>query len=507
MSVAERYHVDDFFDVMERERLTLVYDNVRIRGGHCKAVPIDFSLKTKFSRNVGLKIPMVSSPMDTVTEYKMAIAMAIHGGIGVIHKNMTAEEQARQAARVKFHVNCLIETPICVFGDETIKSILSRIRAKGWTFHSFPVLDRDGKLIGVITKSDFEFCFDQSLTASKVMTASPISAPSGTSFDEAFGIMVRNKKKFLPIINPSGNVCGLYVFSDLLRIKNGNASMYNLDERNQLRVAAAIGSQKEDYERVERLVEEHVDAIVIDSSQGDSVFVWDMLEWIKKHYPELDVMAGNISTPDAAKELIRLGVDAIRVGQGPGSICITTPTTGGGAAQLSAVYRCSKAARGSGVPICADGGIRYAGDIAKAIVAGADNAMIGGIFARAEESPGEVVLIQGQKKKRYRGMGSIEAMRSSLASRERYSQEKFSNDELVPEGVPGLVPYAGDLRHIIHVLKIGILTSMKNSGVNNIPEMQKSCDFDRVTSEAIQEGNPHDIIITEEPANYEINGQ
>lgn len=506
MQELERFCVDDFFDVLDRERLTLVYDNVRIRGGHCRIMPDDSSLKTKFSRNIALKIPMVSSPMDTVTEYRMAIAMAIHGGIGVIHRNMTAQEQARQVARVKFHVNCLIETPICVYSGETIEAVLNKRKAKGWTFHSFPVIDRAHRLVGVLTKGDCEFCLDPSRKVSEVMTTSPVFASKGTTFDQAFEIMARHKKKVLPCVNSDQTIAGLYVFSDLLRIKKGNASMYNLDAKNQLRVAAAVGTQKEDYERVQRLVEEHVDAIVIDSSQGDSEFVWEMLKWIKLHYPDLDVMAGNVSNFQAAKELIALGADAIRVGQGPGSICITTPITGGGAAQLSAVYHCAKASRGTGVPVCADGGIRYPGDIAKAIVAGADSAMMGGIFARAEESPGEIVLVRGQKMKRYRGMGSIEAMKSSAASRSRYSQEKFSKDELVPEGVSGLEPYAGESKHIIHVLKTGIITSMKNAGVNSIEEMQKMCDFDRVTSEAVEEGNSHDIIVTEEPPSYNING-
>lgn len=495
--------IDVFFSILEALRLTITYDDVRIRGGHCHKVPDDSSLATKFSRNIPLKIPFVSAPMDTVTEYKMAIALAVLGGIGVIHRNLTPDEQARQVARVKFFTNCRIDKPFTVLESETMESVRKKRNEKGWAFHSFPVLNTERKVVGIVTHKDFIFCKEGRRLVKDAMTKDPIVAQTETTPNQAYEIMLSNKIKHLPLVHADGTLAGLYVWKDVDRIKSGDLSLWNLDENFQLRVAAAIGTGSGDLERAEKLISENVDALVIDSSQGDSEFVWDMLHQIKTRHPEVDVVAGNITAYDAAANLIKRGADGLRIGQGSGSTCITTPTTGGGCAQLTAVYRCAKAARGTDVAICADGGIRFGGDAAKAIIAGADNAMIGRLFARTKESPSETVIYKGQEMKRLRGMGSLEAMKESEASRDRYAQLGLSVEDLVPEGVNTLVPAAGELRLTIHWLKQGILTCMKNAGFTSIQDLKKNGDFDRVSEAAIREGKPHDIIMIEEPPNYQ----
>src|SRR3989344_6899902 len=436
--------------VLERAReegLALTFDDVRLRTGYAEVMPDEVNLESKFSRNVGLKIPIVSAAMDTVTEYGLAIELAKLGGIGVIHRSLSIEDQADHVARVKHHLNGLIEKPICVYEDEKVQDILAKREEKGYSFHSFPVLSREEKLVGIVTGNDFEFSEGHSLKVRDIMSTELLSAPRDTTIDKAHDLMRDKKKKIIPLITENGGVAGMYVFSDVKRIKTRSAETYNVDSRGQLRVAAAIGTGDEALERVERL-SKRVDVIVIDTAHGDSKSVIDTLREIKRNY-SLDVVVGNVSIGESAKRLVEAGADGIKVGQGPGSICTTRVIAGVGRPQVSAVYDCAKAIAEYGVPICADGGLRSSGDIPVAIAAGAHSVMMGSMLAGTEEAPGNIIFAEGRQWKSYRGMGSIGAMEKSKSSRERYLQQQTGKNQLVPEGVEGLVPYKGRLAEVI----------------------------------------------------------
>lgn len=485
----------------KEEGLALTFDDVRLRTGYAEVMPDNVSIESKFSRNVGLKIPIVSAAMDTVTEYKLAIELAKLGGIGVIHRGLSSEDQAFHIARVKHHLNGLIEKPICVYEDEQISSVLSKRKSKGYTFHSFPVLNKDGRLAGIITGNDFEFCEDSSLSVRNVMSTELLTAPEGTSIDSAYDLMRREKKKILPLIKNNGEISGMYVFSDVKRIKTRSAETYNVDNKGQLRVAAAVGTGEEALERVARLSSKNVDVIVIDTAHGDSRAVIDTLKEIKRNY-SLDVVVGNVSIGESAKRLAGAGADGIKVGQGPGSICTTRIIAGIGRPQVSAVYDCTKAIKGYDIPICADGGFRSSGDIPLAIAAGAHSVMMGNMLAGTEEAPGEIVFVEGRQWKSYRGMGSIGAMETSRSSRERYLQKQTGKNQLIPEGIEGLVPYKGRLGDVLFQYVGGLRRGMGYVGAASIEELREKGDFDRITSAGFLESHPHDIKITKDSPNY-----
>ena len=463
-------------------------------------MPDQVNIESKFSRNVGLKIPVVSAAMDTVTEFGLAIELAKLGGIGVLHRSLNVEEQADHVARVKHHLNGLIEKPICVYEDESVLSILNRREEKSYPFHSFPVLSREGKLVGIVTGNDFEFNGDSSLSVGDIMSTELLSASRETTIDEAYDLMRKEKKKILPLVTDRGEVGGMYVFSDVKRIKTRSAETYNVDSKGQLRVAAAVGTGEEALERVERL-SKRVDVIVIDTAHGDSKSVIDTLKEIKRNY-SLDVVVGNVSIGESAKRLAEAGADGIKVGQGPGSICTTRIIAGIGRPQVSAVYDCAKAIEGYDIPICADGGLRSSGDIPVAIAAGANSVMMGSMLAGTEESPGNIVFVEGRQWKSYRGMGSIGAMETSRSSRERYLQQQTGKNQLIPEGVEGLVAYKGKLGDVIFQYIGGLRRGMGYVGAISIEELREKGDFDRITAAGFSESHPHDIKITKDSPNH-----
>lgn len=490
--------------VLEKAReegLALTFDDLRLRTDYSEVLPDEVDVSSKFSRNVGSKIPIIGAAMDTVTEYALAIELAKLGGIGVIHKNLDIGEQAAQVARVKYHLNGLIDNPICVFEDETVSAILSRREEKEYRFHSFPVLDRDRKLVGIITENDFDLCTHPDLKAKQIMTSSLLTAKVGTTLDEAYDLMRNEKKKALPLVDDQRVLQGMYVFSDVKRIKERSAVMYNVDKRGQLIVAAAVGTGEEALERVARLHENKVDVIVIDTAHGDSKRVYETLKQIKRAY-NLDVVVGNVSVGASAKRLVAAGADGVKVGQGGGSICTTRIIAGIGRPQVSAIYDCAMEIDGSGVPICADGGLRSSGDITIAIGAGAHSVMMGSMLAGTAEAPGKIISVDGGQWKTYRGMGSLGAMQERKGSRERYNQGNKKGNKLVPEGVEGAVPYKGSLADVMIQYMGGLRSGMGYVGAASIEELRKRGDFDRITSAGFKESHPHDIKITRDSPNY-----
>ncbi|NTV29211.1 MAG: IMP dehydrogenase [Candidatus Omnitrophica bacterium] len=490
---------DGFFRKIGNQGIALTYDDVRLTTGYSEVLPDNINVESKFSKNVGLKIPIVSAAMDTVTEAEMAIEIAKLGGIGIIHKNLSAQEQAAQVARVKYHLNGFIDKPICFEENVSIGEILAYKKEREFNFHSFLIIDSNHHLVGVLTKNDFDFCEDHSLKAKQVMTKKLITADPGTGLREAYRLMKEGKKKALPLVDKDGKVAGLYTFSDVKRILFGDSKSFNIDRDGRLRVGAAIGVYDDAFERVEKLVSEKVDLVIIDTAHGDSKGVLETLKLLKKRY-DIDVLAGNISEPESAQRLCRAGADGLKVGQGPGSICTTRIIAGIGKPQVSAIYECSKVAAKFGVPVCADGGLKFSGDIPIAIGAGAHSVMMGNMLAGTKESPGEFRFHQGVQYKVYRGMGSLGAMESNKGSRERYNQGK---NDLVPEGMEGMVPYKGPLREVIHQYIGGLRRGMGYVGAGNIEELRTIAQFVRITEAGKAESHPHDIIITREAPNYQ----
>jgi IMP dehydrogenase len=493
-----------FFERMEAIGLAVTYDEVRLKTNYSRVPPTSVSLETRFSRRVPLKIPIVSAAMDTVTERKMAIAIAKLGGIGVIHRNLTPLEQKEEVRRVKYHLSGMINNPVTVAETVTLREMDDMRTQRHFSFHTFPVLDAEGRLVGLITQNDFDFCEDLSQTAANVMTRDLITANPETSVDEAFRKMRAAKKKVLPLVDAEGRLAGMYLFSDLVRIKSGSSSGFNVDERGRLRVAAAVGTGKEALSRVD-LLHHYVDAIVIDTAHGDSQDVFDTLREIKRAY-DVDVVAGNISEYCSAKRLLEAGADGIKVGQGPGSICTTRIVAGIGCPQVTAVHKVAWALEESGVPLCADGGIESSGDIAIAIGAGANSVMLGKLLAGTKEAPGRLITIKGRKYKQYRGMGSLGAMAGGECS-DRYFQEShemIGRTKFVPEGVEGAIPYRGTVSDTIYQLIGGMRSSMGYCGAANIKEMQEKAHFIRVTPSGMTESHPHDIMITDEAPNYPL---
>ena len=475
----------------------LTYDDVLLVPAYSEVLPREVRLDTLFSRNISLKIPVVSAAMDTVTESRMAIAMAQEGGLGVLHKNMSIEEQAIKVRKVKRSENGMIIDPVTLHEDALVGDALQIMREYG--IGGIPVTNNKNKLVGIITNRDLRFEKEVSKPISKVMTRDNLITTSEfVDFSDAEMILQEHKIEKLPVVDKDYHLVGLITYRDILKIKERpNACK---DERGRLRVAAAVGVTRDTVERVQALVKAGVDAVVVDTAHGHSKGVLEMTTLIKKQFPELDVVVGNIATGEAAKDLVKAGADGIKVGIGPGSICTTRIIAGVGVPQLTAVIDVAEAIKGSGIPIIADGGIRYTGDIVKAIAAGASSIMAGSQFAGVEEAPGETIIYEGRKYKTYRGMGSIEAMQSG--SKDRYFQDVEDDvKKLVPEGIVGRVPYKGTLSEVVHQMVGGLRAGMGYCGAKDISELQEA-QFIRITNAGIRESHVHDVQITRESPNY-----
>ena len=477
--------------------LGLTYDDVLLVPAYSSVLPKDVSIRSRFSRNITLNTPVVSAAMDTVTESAMAIAMAQEGGIGVLHKNMSPQEQARHVTAVKREESGMILNPIMLHPDATVADAKKCMHE--YSIGGIPIVDEHNKLIGIVTNRDLRFEKEAGKPLSQIMSTRLITCPIGTTLDQAEEILQKHKIEKLPVVDNDGILKGLITFRDITKVKtHPNA---NKDRYGRLRVAAAIGVGRENIERARLLVEAGVDALVIDTAHGHSVNVVDILRNVKKEFPHIDVVVGNIATGQAAQFLVDLGADAVKVGIGPGSICTTRVVAGVGYPQFSAVMEVAKAIEGSGVPIIADGGIKYTGDIPKAIAAGASCVMLGSMLAGTQESPGETIIYEGRKFKTYRGMGSIEAMEKG--SKDRYFQDtENDNKKLVPEGIVGRVPYKGSISESMHQFIGGLRAGMGYCGAKDIETMQTEARFVQITSSGIRESHPHDITITKEAPNY-----
>ncbi|PKP05106.1 MAG: IMP dehydrogenase [Bacteroidetes bacterium HGW-Bacteroidetes-6] len=475
----------------------LTYDDVLLVPAYSEVLPRETNLISKFTRNIQMNVPLVSAAMDTVTESAMAIAMAQEGGIGVIHKNMTIEQQATEVKKVKRAENGMIIDPVTIFANETVADALHLMKDR--KIGGIPVVDKNHKLIGIVTNRDLRFEKQHTRIISDVMTKDHlVTVTEFTNFEKAEEILQEYKIEKLPVVDKDYRLIGLITYRDIIKIKERpNACK---DKLGRLRVAAAVGISSNTEERVSALVDAGVDAIVIDTAHGHSRGVLDMVKTIRKKFNDIQLVVGNIATAEAALALANIGVDAVKVGIGPGSICTTRVIAGVGVPQLSAVYEVSQALKGSGVPIIADGGIRYTGDIAKAIAAGACSVMAGSLFAGVDESPGETIIFEGRKFKTYRGMGSVEAMQHG--SKDRYFQDAEDDiKKLVPEGIVGRIPYNGSLSEVMHQLVGGLRAGMGYCGAKDIETMQQS-QFIRITNSGIIESHPHDVTIIREAPNY-----
>jgi IMP dehydrogenase len=476
----------------------LTYDDVLLVPGYSEVLPRDVNISTFFTREIKLNTPVVSAAMDTVTEHSMAIAIAQEGGIGVLHKNMSIEEQADQVRKVKRSESGMILDPVTILNDASIGDAVKLMTDN--KIGGIPVVDKQHKLHGIVTSRDLRFEKDLKKALKGVMTplSRLITVPSGITLKKAEEILQEHKIEKLPIVDKSGKLVGLITYKDIIKIKvRPNACK---DERGRLRVAAAVGVTADTMERVDALVNAGVDAIIIDTAHGHSKGVIDKLKEVKKKYKNLQVVVGNIATGKAALDLVKAGADAVKVGIGPGSICTTRVIAGVGVPQLSAIVDVATALKGKGIPLIADGGIRFTGDVVKAIAAGASTVMMGGMFAGTEESPGETIIFEGRKFKSYRGMGSLEAMQKG--SKDRYFQDAEDDiKKLVPEGISGRVPYKGSLAEIIYQIIGGLRAGMGYTGAKNIKALQEA-KFIRITASGIRESHPHDVVVTREAPNY-----
>jgi len=492
-------YMEDFMKTFPYEGLT--YDDVTLVTQYADFLPDDASLETRLTSRMKMKIPFVSAAMDTVTEAPMAIAMALAGGIGVIHKNLEDELQAAEVAKVKNHLNGLIANPVCFHEDDDISFLRSEKAARKLKFNGFPVLDAQDRLVGMITSSDMRFAPMNAMKLRDVMQNTLLTAKPGTSLKKAYDLMRANKIGKLPLVDKAGHVVGLYSFTDVRRIVEDGNRQANCDDKFRLRVSASVSGGKGDYVRMEKLADAGVDVVVVDSAHGHSKGIMDMTSWIVGHFPKVDVIAGNIATGEAALALRKAGAHAVKVGIGPGSICTTRVVCGVGIPQLTAVYSAAKALKGS-IPVIADGGIKLSGDVPKALAAGADSVMLGSVLAGTEESPGEKIYSNGRQYVVYRGMGSMAALKNGKGSRARYFQDKESEEDLVPQGIEGMVPYSGHVKSIMTQFCGGLRASLGYCGTKTIPELQARGKFYRVTAAGQREARPHDITITKEAPNY-----
>jgi len=478
----------------------LTFDDVLLVPAYSEILPAEADTRTRFSRNIDLNIPLCSSAMDTVTEASLAIALAQHGGIGVIHKNFSIQEQAEEVDKVKRSESGMIVDPVTIGQDKLVSdalAIMSRYKISG-----VPVTDANGLLVGIITNRDLRFETRTDIPVSEIMTPQPlVTVPVGTTLDEAKVKLQKHRIEKLLVVDDNGHLKGLITVKDIQ--KAINFPIAAKDELGRLRCAAAIGATGDFLERAEALVASRVDAIVIDTAHGHSSRVINAIKSVRSKFPEIEIIAGNVATADATSALIIAGVDAVKIGIGPGSICTTRVVTGAGVPQVSAIVECVAAAKGSDVPIIADGGVKFSGDVAKAIAAGADSVMIGSLFAGTEEAPGEVILFQGRNFKTYRGMGSIGAMKKG--SSDRYAQEGTVADaKYIPEGIEGRVAYKGTVAEMVTQLVGGLRSGMGYTGCRSIDELQSNAKFVRITSAGLRESHVHDVIITKEAPNYRI---
>jgi IMP dehydrogenase len=476
----------------------LTYDDVLLVPNYSEVLPREVDIKTQFTRNIRINIPIVSAAMDTVTESRMAIAIAREGGIGVLHKNMSIEGQATKVRKVKRAESGMILDPVTLPLDAVVQDAKASMREH--SIGGIPIVDDQGRLIGIVTNRDLRFEKNNDRPMSEVMTSENlVTVGQGTSLEEAEDILQENKIEKLPVVDSDNKLVGLITFRDITKLTQ--KPIANKDSYGRLRVAAAIGVTSDALERATALVGAGVDAIVIDTAHGHTRGVVSILKDVKNAFPDLDVIVGNIATAEAARFLVEAGADAVKVGIGPGSICTTRVVAGVGFPQFSAVLEVAEAIKGSGVPVIADGGIRYTGDIPKAIAAGADTVMLGSLLAGTKESPGETIIYEGRKFKSYRGMGSVEAMKHG--SKDRYFQDVEDDiKKLVPEGIVGRVPYKGDLYESIHQFVGGLRAGMGYCGAPDIAALKEKGRFVKITSSGIQESHPHNVTITKESPNY-----
>ena len=480
----------------------LTFDDVLLLPAHSTVLPREVEIKTQLTRTIALNIPLISAAMDTVTEARLAIAMAQEGGIGIIHKNMTAEEQAREVQSVKKFESGVIKDPITVSPDISIREVINLTRAK--KISGVPVVVGDD-LVGIVTSRDlrFETRFDEPISSVMTPKERLVTVNENGSQQEAIALLHKHRIEKVLVVNDKFQLRGMITVKDIQKAKDYPIACK--DEQERLRVGAAVGTGYGTEERVAALVAAGVDVIIVDTAHGHSQGVLDRVRWVKKHYPHVQVIGGNIATAAAANALVEAGADGVKVGIGPGSICTTRIVAGVGVPQITAVSNVAEALKGTGVPLIADGGIRYSGDVAKALAAGAYAVMLGGLFAGTEEAPGEVELFQGRSYKSYRGMGSLGAMSQVQGSSDRYFQDETDSvEKLVPEGIEGRVPYKGSLIAVIHQLLGGIRSSMGYTGAQSIKALHEKAQFVRVTSAGIRESHVHDVTITKEAPNYRM---
>ena len=497
-------------EAAHRDGWALTFPDVRLKTGYSEVMPRGVELESRFTRKVPLKVPIVSAAMDTVTEMDTAIAMAQLGGLGVLHRNLSDRELLRQFYRVKFNLHGRIRTPITIKPDQTVAEVLDMMKRERYEFHTFPVVDsKDGKLVGIVGGDDFDFCQDTTSPVSSIMTREIVSAGPGISAEQAYALMIQNKRKTIPLIDSDEKLVGMYVWKDVKRIVKGETKRYNLDDSGRLRVGIAVGIRDDIEEFLGPFVEHGLDVAVHQSAHAATKSMLDTLERIKRAYPNLEVAVGNVSEPEDAVRLADNGADGILVGQGGGSICTTRVVAGVGCPQVTVVYNCTRALEKAGhdVPVCSDGGIEYSGDIPIAIGAGAESVMVGKLLAGTEEAPGEKITIGGRQFKVYRGMGSEAAMKAHAASRERYRQNDNGPDKLVPEGIEGAVPIRGKLEDVLYQYTGGLRAGMGYVGARTIQELREKAKFHRTTSAGTQENHPHGVLMTREPPNYASRGE
>ncbi len=481
----------------------LTFDDVLLLPAESSVLPKDVDLKTQLTRHITLNIPILSAAMDTVTDARLAIAIAQEGGLGIIHKNMTIEQQVSEVRKVKKFESGVVKDPVTVAPETSVREVLDII--KTFNFHALPVVGKDQQLMGIVTSRDlrFETNLDQSVTHIMTPKDRLVTVLESFNRDVVRDLLHQHRIEKVLIINESYQLRGMITVKDIL--KEQEKPFACKDSLGQLRVGAAVGTGTESDERIAALCAAGVDVLVVDTAHGHSKGVIERVKWIKKHYPQIDIIAGNIATAEAAKALVKAGADAVKVGIGPGSICTTRIVTGVGVPQVTAISNVSAALKGTSVGIIADGGIRYSGDVCKAIAAGASAAMIGSLFAGTEEAPGEVELYHGRSYKAYRGMGSLGAMGQRHGSSDRYFQDGMTAlDKLVPEGIEGRVPYKGSLVTIINQLMGGLRSGMGYTGCETIEVMRHKPEFVRVTSSGVRESHVHDVQITKEAPNYQI---
>jgi IMP dehydrogenase len=477
----------------------LTFDDVLILPAKSSVIPADADVTTRLSQNIELRIPLISAAMDTVTESRMAISLAQQGGIGIIHRNLPISIQAEEVDKVKRHESGMVVDPITVRPQEKIYKAIEWMHK--YKISGLPITDENNKLLGIITNRDIRFETRLNLPVEKVMTKELITVPLGTSLEAAEKLFHKHKIEKILMVDEQFHLKGLITYKDILkRIQYPNAAK---DHLGRLRVGAAVGVGADTMERAEALIQAKVDVLIVDTAHGHSQRVLDTIKKLRAHFPSQELVAGNIGTAEAAEDLIALGVNAVKVGVGPGSICTTRVVTGAGVPQITAVADVYKAASPKGIPVIADGGIKFSGDVTKAIAAGASSVMLGNLLAATDESPGETVIYQGRSYKTYRGMGSLEAMKEG--SRDRYFQDSpLSESKLVPEGIEGRVPYKGSTSRIVQMMVGGLMAGMGYAGCRNIEELQEKAKFIRITSAGLRESHVHDVMITKEASNYHL---